>query len=361
MPVEIACDESGFTGGNLTFRHTVFSHASLRVPIESAREEMARLRLRVAAHGELKASWLLRWCDDDDLHRLLDPSGLLGDQVLVHVTDTRLFLLYRLADALLGSGEISGLDLPGAGTAPREAALELYRQGDTVFGPQRWQGFLVAAGKALRAPSRWVPASAVSDFEGELGALAAEPAPAPVREALLRLRSGAGRARAVRRSLEVDSRRPPLLEPLLPALTRCVLGWGAEHRDLVVVHDEQSVLTPWRIRDIAHRLGRAHPGHVLELRRVDSRDDPRVQIADLVAGIARRAAVSLLIGRPDRRLIDLVTPMVDPRSVWPDGIWRDGSWRDGVWRDGVWRDGVSGERRPAWPRGGTDRPCAHPA
>jgi hypothetical protein len=346
MPVEIACDESGFTGGNLTFRHTVFTHASLRVPIETAREEMARLRLRVAAHGELKASWLLRWCDDDDLHRLLDPSGLLGDQVRVHLTDTRLFLLCRLADVLLTSGEISGLDLPGEDTAHREVALELYRQGDTVFGLPRWQAFLIAAGKALRATSRWVPASAVSDFEGELGELAATPAPAPVREALLRLRGAAGRARAVRRSLEVDSRRPPLVEPLLPALTRCVLGWGAEHRDLVVVHDEQSVLTPWRIREIADRLDHAHPGHVLDLRRVDSREDPRVQIADLVAGIARRAAASLLIGRPDRRLIDLVSPLVDPRSVWPDETW--------------W-NGVSRGRRPAWPRGGTDRPCARPA
>jgi hypothetical protein len=346
MPVEIACDESGFTGGNLTFRHTVFTHASLRVPVESAREEMARLRLRVAAHGELKASWLLRWCDDDDLHRLLDPSGLLGGQVRVHVTDTRLFLLCRLADVLLSSDEISGLDLPGEAADRRGVALELYRQGDTVFGLHRWQAFLVAAGKALRATSRWVPASAVSDFEGELAELAAAPTPAPVREALLRLRAGAGRARAVRRSLEVDSRRPPLLEPLLPALTRCVLGWGTEHRALAVVHDEQSVLTPWRIRDIADRLDRAQPGHLLDLRRVDSRDDPRVQIADLVAGIARRAAASLLMGRPDRRLIDLVTPVVDPRSVWPDE---------------AWRDGISPGRPPAWPRGGTDRPCARPA
>ena len=346
MPVEIACDESGFTGGNLTFRHTVFTHASLRLPIESAREEMARLRLRVAAHGELKASWLLRWCTDDDLHRLLDPSGLLGDQVQVHVTDNRLFLLCRLADVLLTSDEISGLDLPGETAAPREVALELYRQGDTVFGLQRWQTFLMAAGKALRATSRWVPASAVSDFEGELAELAAAPTPAPVREALLRLRAGAGRARAVRRSLEVDSRRPPLLEPLLPALTRCVLGWGSVHRELVVVHDEQSVLTPWRVRDIALRLDLAQPGHALELRRVDSREDPRVQIADLVAGIARRAAASLLIGRPDERLIDLITPVVDPRSVWPDD---------------TWRNGVSRRRRPAWPRGETDRPCAHPA
>ena len=134
MSVEIACDESGFTGGNLTFRHTVFTHASLRVPVEIAREEMARLRSKVAAHGELKASWLLRWCDDDDLHRLLDPGGLLGDQVRVHLTDTRLFLLCRLADVLLGTDEVSGLDLPGEAGDVREVALELYRQGDTVFG-----------------------------------------------------------------------------------------------------------------------------------------------------------------------------------------------------------------------------------
>ncbi len=140
MPVEIACDESGFTGGNLTFRHTVFTHASLRVPIESAREEMARLRQRVAAHGELKASWLLRWCDDDDLGRLFDPVGLLGDQVRVHVTDTRLFLLYRLADVLLGSDEVSGLDLPGAGTTDREVALELYRQGEHRLRPTALAG-----------------------------------------------------------------------------------------------------------------------------------------------------------------------------------------------------------------------------
>ena len=345
MPVEIACDESGFTGGNLTFRHTVFTHASLRLPVESAREEMTRLRLRVSAHGELKASWLLRWCDDDDLHRLLDPGGLLGDQVSVHLTDTRLFLLYRLADVLLGSGEVSGLDLPGQDEATREVALELYRQGDTVFGLQRWQAFLIAAGKALRQTSRWVPTSAVSDFEGELGELLTVPAPAPVREALIRLRGAVGRARTVRRSLEVDSRRPPLLEPLLPALTRCVLRWGADHRDLVVVHDEQSVLTPWRMMEIARRLEQAHPGHVLDLRRVDSRDDPRVQIADLVAGIARRAAASLLIGRPDPRLIDLVSPVVDPGSVWPDGSWR--GW-------------LSRTPRPAWPRDGTDRPCARP-
>jgi hypothetical protein len=115
------------------------------------------------------------------------------------------------------------------------------------------------------------------------------------------------------------------MEPLLPALDRAVATWGADGRDLVVVHDEQSVLTPWRMAEIGQRLDRAHPGHTLEVRRVDSRDDPRVQIADLVAGIARRAAASLLTGQPDDRLIELVAPVVDARSVWPDDVWRDGT------------------------------------
>ena len=85
----------------------------------------------------------------------------------------------------------------------------------TVFGLQRWQAFLIAAGKALRATSRWVPASAVSDFEGELAVLAAAPTPAPVREALLRLRAGAGRARSGATS--AGGRLPPVR----PCSSRC--------------------------------------------------------------------------------------------------------------------------------------------
>ena len=229
----------------------------------------------------------------------------------------------------------------------REVALELYRQGDAVFGLQRWQAFLIAAGKALRATSRWVPATAVSDFEGELGELAAAPAPAPVREALLRLRRrrGTGESGAT----VAGGRLPPAASARAAAAGADALRarLGSAHRDsrrgarravgADAVAGQRRSPTGWT---------GAHPGHVLDLRRVDSRDDPRVQIADLVAGIARRAAASLLIGRPDRRLIDLVTPMVDPRSVWPDE---------------TWRDGLSRGRRPAWPRGGTDRPCARPA
>lgn len=351
VPVEVACDESGFTGGNLTFRHTVFAHASLRVRRDVALAEMTRLRHKVAAHGELKASWLLRWCDRGDLDRLLGPDGLLHGAALVHLTDTRLFLLTRLTDVLLGpavaAAAVSGLDLPGEQAATREPALVLRRDGERAFGARRWQDFLMVAGNALRTNSRWVPATAAEDLADALRDLAGAPAPPPVRRALVSLHAAAGRTRAIRRSLEEDPRLPPLLEPLLPALTRAVLRWGADHPALVIVHDEQSALTPWRVAEMGRRLGRQHPGHVLDLVRVDSRDDPRVQVADLVAGIARRAAASLLTGRPEPYLLELVRPLVDPRSIWADDAWSP--------------DLLSPGRRPELPRDAGGRSYAPPA
>ena len=55
---------------------------------------------------------------------------------------------------------------------------------------------------------------------------------------------------------------PPPLEPMLPALTDTVLFWSRKTRRVLVAHDEQSALTAGRLR--------------------------RLQVADLLAGMARR-------------------------------------------------------------------------
>lgn len=320
-PVEIACDESGFTGGNLTFKGTVFVHASVRVEAAAAQAEMDRLGRRVSARGELKAGWLLRWADPADLRRLLDPQGPVLAGARVHLIDTRLFLLCRLTDVVLGSSQVNGLELPGGDPQRREPALVLRRHGERVFGTEQWGNFLIAAGNALRTNSRWVPATAVSGLEDAVDQLAARSAPTAVHDAMRRLRRGGERIRSARQTLEDDPRRCPLLEPLLPALTRAVLHWGAVHPSLVVMHDEQSALTPWRVADIARLLAARHSGHTLDLVRVDSRDDARVQVADLVAGIARRAASSVLAGQAEDELVELVRPLIDPGSLWPDDRW----------------------------------------
>jgi hypothetical protein len=50
--------------------------------------------------------------------------------------------------------------------------------------------------------------------------------------------------------------------------------------------------------------------------------DPRVQIADFLAGVARKVASDELDGRGDAELVALLRTYVDPASVWGD----DRSW-----------------------------------
>jgi hypothetical protein len=82
---------------------------------------------------------------------------------------------------------------------------------------------------------------------------------------------------------------------MLPALAETVLFWSRGHRQVLVTHDEQSALTADRLRrlqrvladDAGASLTGASP--LAGLVTVDSRDDPRVQVADLLAGLARRS------------------------------------------------------------------------
>ncbi|MEV0678560.1 NAD-dependent protein deacetylase of SIR2 family [Actinosynnema sp. NPDC050436] len=90
------------------------------------------------------------------------------------------------------------------------------------------------------------------------------------------------------------------LDPLFPAIVRAVRHWGD---DVVVRHDFHPTLTPHRI---AH-LRRAAPG-LRELTLLDSRADHRVQVADFVAGIARRVAEEESLGRPDPEVARLLRP-----------------------------------------------------
>jgi hypothetical protein len=334
--IEIACDESGFTGSNLVAPATVFAHASVR--IERGRADLLMRRLRLAARapdGELKANRILRPRYRHLLPELLGPDGELRYDARVHLTDCRLFVLARVVDVLLGSGEVRGIDLPGRDDVTRTIALTL-SAGEAAFGSARWQDFLVRAGSLLRF-NRRVPPNVVQEFMSAVEGLRLLSAPPEVRDALARLVSAPARAEAelARATPGPHSKRTPLLEPLLPALARAVIWWGAAADRITVIHDEQSALTRHRIADMAGALAAAYPGHRLVVIRVDSRTDPRVQVADLIAGVARRAAGSLLIGRPETELLDLIRPVVDPASLWPDAS--------------IWDPESDGARRPNQP------------
>jgi hypothetical protein len=112
----------------------------------------------------------------------------------------------------------------------------------------------------------------------------------------------------VTRLTDGDQSIPPPLEPLIPALAETVLHWSGGHRQVLVIHDEQSALTAGRLRRLQDVLADAStPSPLAGLLSVDSRDDPRVQIADLLAGLARRS--------PNTGDDDPLLPFVSPTSL----------------------------------------------
>jgi hypothetical protein len=126
--------------------------------------------------------------------------------------------------------------------------------------------------------------------------LATMPADVPALRTVTRARV----EEVMQRLIDEDPELPPPLEPLVPALAETVLYWAAGGREVAVVHDEQSALTPGRVARLgAFLASRVEPAPVRSFVQVDSRDDPRVQLADLLAGIARR-------GTPD--LAELLEP-----------------------------------------------------
>ena len=262
---------------------------------------------------------------------------MTADRALVHLTDTRFFVLARTVDVLLGDRPVRGIDSPGATPELRQAAVALYHASRQSHDEGPWDRFLVAAANLLRTNNRWLPPDPLPRFvESVEGVLATEPDPDAV-ALLQRLQAAGPRAVEVRAALVRDRRAAPLMEPLLPALMCAIEAWGARTDSLRVVHDEQSALTPWRMAEMGARLAAQPPGgHLESVQRVDSREDARVQVADLLAGLGRRWAAAMLASRNDATALGRTRPsrsdldfgprlraLVDSQSVWVEPLRSD--------------------------------------
>jgi hypothetical protein len=297
--LEIACDESGFSGSNLLDRATpVFTHASVDLGIEEATQLIEALRPEFRwPLGEFKSGHLLRGNRAAELSASF-LSALHG-RAHVHVIDKEYFLVTRIVDLFLAEPSYA------AGTRltehHRPAALALYRAGRS--GGRDWGDFLTAFVELARTKRRLRPERSLMDAFFR------------ARDSLARSRRGSEadgvleelsrtRVRKVVSRLAHDPSIPPPLEPMLPALAETVLFWSGGRRRVLVIHDEQSALTPSRLTRLQHVLANGSGSRAADLHdaagpaapfsplaglvTVDSRDDPRVQVADLLAGIARR-------------------------------------------------------------------------
>ena len=250
---------------------------------------------------------------------LLGSSSPIHANAHVHLADTRFFVLARMVDVLLSGQAVRGIACPGRNSHTRTLALALYRSGEQSYGTALWQEFLTLSANLFRTNNRWLPKTPIQMFYAAVEAMTEISAAADITHVMNLLRSTRPIAEATRSSHVQQPKLTPLMEPLLPALNRTVQYWGSGAEILSVVHDEQSALTPERIADIAMAFAASHPGHRLtDVRLVDSRREPRVQIADFVAGIARRLATDKLKGRADPEILALLGPLIDHESVWAE-------------------------------------------
>jgi len=272
--VEVACDESGFTGTNLLDPGSpVIAHASVDLTVGEAAEVLATLRSRFGhpRAAEHKAAALLRFGESRAVQWFRHETHSRSH---VHVIDKRSYIASRVLELLVLTPSY------GSGTqlseVPGEAVAALRERPDVLAA--------FVAMTRLKHRRRADPAAVdrflvvASDGAPGLGGVAR-----------------AGVEGVLGRLLDGDPEVPPPLEPLVPAVAETALWWSARRRSVAVVHDEQSALTPQRMARLAAYLADAvapGPPPLLGVRQVDSRQDPRVQVADLLAGLARRASTS---------------------------------------------------------------------
>ncbi|WP_051865750.1 hypothetical protein [Streptomyces griseus] len=303
--LDVACDESGSDGENLTGGNTdVFAHASVRLPVEFAAAQLREIRERIRSPAEeYKANHLLREKHRAVLEWFLSPSGPLHDHAHVHLTEKAFYIVDRAVDLLLGDGT---------------AAVALYRTGPRTFGEGRWREFLEAANQLLRVRFNGDPGAAVDALFRTVDSLQGEHSgsdPAVILGRLAETRSRGVSYRA--RITNGPAPLIPVLDPLLPAIVRTAAHWSSGGRPVTLVHDRQNMLTPDRIAWI-EETARLHGVRLAGFRLVVAREDPRVQLADFLAGIARKIASDELNGHGDPALSALLRPYVGTTSVWGD-------------------------------------------
>ncbi len=298
-PVEIACDESGSEGENLLGGETdVFAHAGVRLTPEEAAACVREIRARIGSPAEeYKANHLLRAKHRAVLEWLLAPDGPLAGRGHVHLTDKTFFAVRAAVDLLAEDGTDA-------------MARTLHRTGPAAFGAARWEFALTAFTSVLRLKPRRGVTTSPPEFFALVDELAAVPGEAG--EIVGRFRGGGERVAAYRARLASDPSLVPVLDPLVPAVIHTVRHWSTGDTPVAVIHDEQLALTAERVLQLKATLG----PRLADVRFVDSRSDARVQIADFLAGVARRIASEQLNDRGDPGLTTLLKSFADADSVW---------------------------------------------
>ncbi len=326
-PLVVACDESGNDGENLlSGGSTVFAHASLTLSPYEAAALMDEARARTRSQTtELKSKTILQPQHQDTAKWLLSHPTVEGN-ASVHLTHKKYFVVSKLYDST--AEELAhelGYDIYETGVALTGANL-LFFLGPQCYGAA-WDKLLMTFQHFMRAKdSDQAQELLASLIESMVQLLSDEDA--VVRDVLGTVLAGFSHLGSLSRLQIGDGLEERLrtMDPLISAVGAAVHFWASlSGKPIELVHDAAKELTPVKIDWAKQSLARPEAiapsrqglaSELTDVRLVDSKDDPRVQVADLLAGIGRIVGESIA-NEQQHPLGPSLLPMVSGASLWP--------------------------------------------
>ena len=316
--MEIACDESGSEGDHLIGAVTeAFAYGSVHIDLETAAATVRRIREEIGSPAvEYKSNHLLRSGSRPTLRWFLGTQSPVHGRAQVCLIDKALFLVTRIVGLLVtGVADTEQIGL-GVDPAAVDVATTLHREALAEWGTEPWFALLDAFNVWIRRRSRHGLNGGPDQFFKTVHALRPAPARGAVRDFLDALSDGEDRLEELVTGLLDEPDLLPPFDPLITAFSGTFAHWGAGGRQVAVVHDWQRILTPDRIGTVERLLG----ARLARMTFVDSRSDPRVQLADYLAGIAGRVSCHALRGKRDPEIEALLQPYLGPVVLW-NGDW----------------------------------------
>jgi hypothetical protein len=324
--VTIACDESASEGENLMrARHPVFVHASVNVSFQDAQRYMDQIRAVSGSRArEVKSTVLL---EASNRSALLDMLGSMEARVNICLVEKSYYICCKLVDLLIAAkageqGENIGLS--GLG---RQYATVLHDLAPQDVGPALFRQVLIAFNDFIRVYARGNATPPSSDpFFTALEDARERTTNDQVGSILQSLWD------ARHFALEYEGRRLEAMremDPMFSTLNSVAMAWRIRlgRVPLEFLVDEYSTLTP-HMREMiiaATKIsvsvaGQRRPQADLRaIRSVDSKHDPRIQLADIMAGVGREVANLAQHGTFDDALQIATSEMLDANRMWSDG------------------------------------------
>jgi hypothetical protein len=320
MVLQVVGDESGSDGENLSRpTHQIFSYGTTSLTLADATSLVVETREAIGSTGdearssaELKSSKLFK------KHRpiaeaLFEVGGPLEGKASIYLADKVKFLAGKMVSLLIEEYQYAlqrplGIELESA------VANELVDWVLPTLATPIRERLLDSFNKLCRSyKTDYAPANRATDF---IDALRLAIVSASSNRRASQMLDWLWRARSEVYEVERDTSQTRDLEPMLPTLLVVATTWndllGGEEFEIHM--DEYQQMTPLML-DIV-KLNARHLWNVdlRDIIQVTSKDDPRVQVADWIAGAGRIAAGELLAGRSSR-LGELVLPFVDENSM----------------------------------------------